>query len=358
MSIDKFIREPMSSWMKREVPDQDIVISSRIRLARNLRQLPFPMLATDTQGEDLVARFTNIITQDALPSLGELELLRMEQLSPLEKKVLVEKHLISPHLSEESRKGAVIISENEDVSIMINEEDHVRIQSLQPGLQIQEAWQQADRVDDWIESHLEYAFDEERGYLTSCPTNVGTGIRASVMVHLPALVMTKQASRFLTALNQVGLAVRGIYGEGSEALGNLFQVSNQITLGQSEEEIIEHLGGVVRQLIAHERAAREMLMNTMRLQLEDKICRSYGILSHARTMESKEATARLSDVLLGVNLGVIKDFTTSQLNELWVMLQPGFLQTYFSEMLTPEMRDERRATLIREQLIKYNNKSK
>ncbi len=356
MSIDKFIREPMSTWMKRELPDQDIVISSRVRLARNLRQLPFPILSTDSQGEELISRFIGMMEKDPLPLLGNLELIRMDQLSPLEKKVLVEKHLVSPQLAEESRKGAVIISENEDVSIMINEEDHIRIQCLHPGLQINEAWSKADQVDDWIESHMEYAFDEERGYLTSCPTNVGTGIRASVMIHLPALVMTKQAGRFLTALNQVGLAVRGIYGEGSETLGNLFQVSNQITLGQSEVEIIEHLGGVVRQLIEHERSARELLMNSMRLQLEDKIGRSFGVLSHARTMESKEATARLSDIILGVNLGMIDKLSAAQLNELWVMLQPGFLQMYFKEPLSPEIRDEHRARLIREQLQKYQNK--
>lgn len=354
MSIDNFIRKPLSDWMKQEQPDTDIVSSSRIRLARNLRQLPFPLLAVDSQREELIQRVKNIIESDPLDVLGKMELIRLDQISPLEKKVLVEKHLISPQLSEESRLGAVVISENEDVSIMLNEEDHIRIQCLYPGLQIDAAWNKANDIDDWIEHHLNYAFDEERGYLTSCPTNVGTGIRASVMIHLPALVMTKQASRFLTALNQVGLAVRGIYGEGSEALGNLFQVSNQITLGQSENEIIEHLGGVVRQLIEHERSAREMLLHSMKLQLEDKIWRSYGILSHARTIESKEATARLSDVLLGVNLGMFPQLSSAQINELWVMLQPAFLQTHFSEPLTPEMRDERRATLIREKLQNYD----
>lgn len=355
MSIDNFIRKPMSDWMKQEQPDTDIVNSSRIRLARNLRDLPFPLLAVDSQKEELIRRMQEIIEKDPLPILGNMELIRLDQLSPLEKKVLVEKHLISPQLSEESRLGAVILSENEDISIMLNEEDHIRIQCLYPGLQINEAWEKADRIDDWIESHLDYAFGEERGYLTSCPTNVGTGMRASVMIHLPALVMTKQAGRFLTALNQVGLAVRGIYGEGSEALGNLFQVSNQITLGQAETEIIEHLGGVVRQLIEHERAAREMLLGSMGLQLQDKIWRSLGILLHARTIESKEATSRLSDVLLGVNLGMLPDLSAAQINELLVMLQPGFLQTHFSENLTPEMRDERRATLIREQLKKHKN---
>lgn len=355
MSYQKFIRNPLSNWMKKEQRDQDIVISSRVRLARNLRSLPFPFLAVDSQKEEVIARFEQLLKSDPHPMLGKAELIRMEQLSPLEKKVLVEKHLISPQLADEARKGAVIISENEDISIMLNEEDHIRIQCLYPGFSPGEAWKKADELDDWIESHLDYAFDEQHGYLTSCPTNVGTGIRASVMVHLPALVMTNQANRFLSALQQVGLAVRGMYGEGSEALGNLFQISNQITLGQSEQEIIEHLSGVVQQLISHERNAREMMLSSMRLQLEDKIFRSYGILANARTIESKEATARLSDVLLGINLGMIKNLQSSQINELLVMSQPGYLQTYFSEQLTPDQRDERRATLLREQLQKNQN---
>lgn len=356
MSVEKFIRKPLSEWMKQELPEHDIVISSRIRLARNLRNLPFPLLAVDSQAEEVIQTFESLLKREPLPGLGKLELFRMDQLSALEKKVLVEKHLISPQLAEESRKGGIIISENEDVSIMLNEEDHIRIQCLYPGFQIKEAWQKANLIDDWLEKELDYAFDERYGYLTSCPTNVGTGIRASVMVHLPALVMTKQINRILVAMNQVGLTVRGIYGEGSEALGNLFQISNQITLGQSEEEIIDHLNNVVRQVIDHERSAREMLVGSMRLQLEDKIHRSFGILSHARTIESKEATARLSDVLLGVDLGMIKNISPAELNELWVMLQPAFLQTYFSENLSPEMRDERRATLIREHLNKYKNR--
>lgn len=353
MSVEKFLRKPMSDWMKQDVPDHDIVISSRIRLARNLRDMPFPMLAVDSQAEQIVQLFEKMIKTDPPQFIDQLELFRMEHLSPLEKKVLVEKHLISPQLAEEARKGAVAISGNEDVSIMLNEEDHLRIQCLYPGFQLNAAWQKADKIDDWIERHAEYAFDERRGYLTSCPTNVGTGIRASVMVHLPALVMTKQINRILVAINQVGLVVRGIYGEGSEALGNLFQISNQITLGQSEEEIIDNLNGVVRQIIDHERSAREMLLQSMKLQLEDKIHRSYGILLNARTIESKEATSRISDLLLGIDLGMIKGITPATLNELWVMIQPGFLQTYFSEQLSPEMRDERRATLIREQLQKY-----
>src|SRR5690606_2870971 len=221
--------------------------------------------------------------------------------------VLVEKHLISPALANESRCGALILDRTESVSIMVNEEDHLRIQCLYSGFQVKEAWDKASRIDDLFEEAVDYAFDETRGYLTSCPTNVGTGIRASVMMHLPALVMTKQINRILQAVTQVGLAVRGLYGEGSEALGNLFQISNQITLGQSEEEIIDNLHNVARQILEHEKAARQRLLAESRIRLEDRICRSYGTLRHAVVMDSKEAAQRLSDVRLGIDLGLIRE---------------------------------------------------
>jgi len=253
-------------------------------------------------------------------------------------------------LANESRNGAVILSENESISIMVNEEDHIRIQCLFPGFQLQEAWQLASRIDDIFETHLDYAFDEKYGYLTSCPTNVGTGIRASVMMHLPALVLTQQINRILSAITQVGLAVRGIYGEGSEATGNLFQISNQITLGQSEDEIIDNLYGVAKQIIEHEKAARQKLLQESRIRIVDRVMRSYGILSNAAILDSKEAAQRLSDVRLGIDLGLISDVSGNVMNELMVMMQPGFLQQYSGEKLSADERDIRRAELIRERL--------
>ena len=205
-------------------------------------------------------------------------------------------------------------------------------------------------MDDRFEELLEYAFDERRGFLTSCPTNVGTGIRASVMIHLPALVITQQINRILQAITQVGLAVRGIYGEGSEAVGNLFQISNQITLGQSEEEILDNLHSVVRQIIEHERSARQILAVESRARMQDRICRSYGILTHAIIMDSKEAAQRLSDVRLGVDLGMVQNVSKTALNELLVMTQPAFLQQLSGEKLSAEGRDIRRAELIRSHL--------
>jgi protein arginine kinase len=350
MSQQRFMQHPWSNWMKGVGPDADIVVSTRLRIARNLRQHPFPLLATDSQAEEVVKKVADVALGAAMQKHGKFELIEMERLSPLEKRVLVEKHLISPNLAEESRKGSVLLNEDESISIMVNEEDHIRIQVLLPGFQLHEAWEIGTKIDDVFEKHLNYAFDEKRGYLTSCPTNVGTGIRASVMLHLPALVMTKQINRILQAINQVGLVVRGLYGEGSEALGNLFQLSNQVTLGMSETDILSNLYSVANQIIEQERAARRYLLEHSRIALEDRIFRSYGILQYARTVESKEAAQRLSDVRLGIDIGIIKNVSAFVLNELLVMTQPGFLQHHAGQKLAPEQRDERRARLIRERL--------
>jgi protein arginine kinase len=352
MGLNKFIHEAMSEWMRGEGPESDIVISSRVRIARNLAGHPFPMLATTIQAEQVLADVKAIVhpMNEHRSESEKLAWIEMEDLDDLQQQVLVEKHLISPNLLKDGRKSAVLLSENEAVSVMVNEEDHLRIQCLYPGLQVKEAWQQANEIDDLLEARLDYAFDEHRGYLTSCPTNVGTGIRASVMLHLPALVMTKQMSRILTAITQVGLAVRGIYGEGSEAVGNLFQISNQITLGQTEMEIIDNLLGVVVQIIEHERAAREMLVRDSKVRIQDKVQRSYGVLSHAAIMDSKEAAGRLSDVRLGIDMKLIAGVSAGILNELMVMTQPAFLQQYFQEKLSPDERDIRRAQMIRERM--------
>ncbi|MDF2724561.1 MAG: ATP:guanido phosphotransferase [Paenibacillus sp.] len=340
----------LSDWMKGNSPESDVVISTRIRLARNLQNEPFPILATNAQSKEVLDQVVNVLNEHHLERVSKLDLYILDEMSELQKRVLVEKHLISPSLASESRNGAVMISDNESVSIMVNEEDHLRIQCLSPGFQIREAWEIANKIDDIFEQHIDYAFDERRGFMTSCPTNVGTGIRASVMMHLPALVLTQQMTRILQAINQVGLAVRGIYGEGSEAIGNVFQVSNQITLGQSEEEIIDNLHSVAKQIIEHERAARQKLLAESKLRISDRVSRSYGILSHAAIMDSKEAAQRLSDVRLGVDLGLLPNVSTHILNELMVMTQPGFLQQFAGTKLSADDRDVRRAQLIREKI--------
>ncbi|MDQ0091786.1 protein arginine kinase [Paenibacillus anaericanus] len=350
----RFTEQPLSEWMSSGGKDSDIVISSRVRIARNLLHAPFPMLATSEQSEDVLRKLQDVLDDERIEDFGKIYPILLDDLEDLDKKVLVEKHLISPSLANESKSGAVFISENESLSIMVNEEDHLRIQCLYPGFQVQEAWERATSVDDIFEDHVDYAFDDNRGFLTSCPTNVGTGLRASVMMHLPALVLTGQINRILSAVSQVGLTVRGIYGEGSEAMGNLFQISNQITLGQSEDEIIENLYSVVLQIIDHEKTARETLLTESHLRMVDRVMRSYGILSHAAIMESKEAAQRLSDVRLGVDLGLIDTLSPQVLNELNVMTQPGFLQKIFSENMSPGERDMYRAKLIRDK-VNVNN---
>ncbi|ESU31431.1 ATP:guanido phosphotransferase [Bacillus sp. 17376] len=348
--MEKFINQAVSSWMSNDGPDSDIVLSSRIRFARNLDEYNFPTLFTNGEAEAVAVTIMERADNTSIAAFGKLEMIKMDEIPSLQKRVLVEKHLISPNLAENSVHGAVLLSENEEVSIMINEEDHVRIQCLFPGFQLSEALKAANEIDDWLEDSVNYAFDEKFGYLTSCPTNAGTGLRASVMMHLPGLVLTQQMNRIVPAINQLGLVVRGIYGEGSEALGNIFQISNQITLGKSEDDIVDDLKSVVSQIISQERSAREALAKTSNIQLEDRVFRSYGTLANSRIIETKEAARCLSDLRLGIDMGFIKNISKSILNELMILTQPGFLQQYAGGALSPNERDIRRAALIRERL--------
>ena len=349
MTLEKFMNEAISPWMREQGPEDDIVLSTRVRLARNIEKEKFPIIAEEKNLDAFSLSMKNKYNTRSFNEYKNLEYIQMSELSYVEKKVLVEKHLISPYLIK-SHSTAALISENEKVSVMINEEDHIRIQVYFPGFQVKEALDAAFKFDDWLEKELDYAFDEEKGYLTSCPTNTGTGMRASVMIHLPGLVLTKRIKRMLPAINQLGFVVRGIYGEGTEATGNVFQISNQITLGKSEADIIEDLRMIVIQLIEQERAARVDMLKRSRLRLEDRIYRSFGILKYSRIIESKEASTKISDLKLGVDLGVINGLSHSILNELIILTQPGFLQHYADKILTLEERDELRAELIRKRL--------
>lgn len=327
-----------SKWMDGSGPEAETVISSRVRIARNIRGIPFPYLASDAQ----TRRIQELVAATAASqkeAFGDFSFMPVESLAPLEKELLVEKHLASPFLARESQHGALLLRSDEAVSIMVNEEDHLRIQVILPGLQLEEALQDADRYDDFLEAEINYAFDETCGYLTACPTNVGTGLRASVMLHLPALIMTGQANRLLGALSQVGLAVRGLYGEGTEIIGNLVQISNQITLGQSEEEIIRNLGGVTRQVIEQEQAARQALLNENRARIADRTWRSLGQLRYAQLMSSQEAMQLLSDVRLGYDLGLLKGVDRKLLNEMFVVISPACLQIMAGKELSPAERD-------------------
>lgn len=349
MTLENFIDEAISPWMREDGPENDIVLSTRIRLARNLTKEKFPIIAEEKDLDNLGLKIKNKYNKRTFKDYKNLEYISMSDLSHVEKRVLVEKHLISPYLAKTHSTG-VLISENEKVSVMINEEDHIRIQIYFSGFQINEALEASFAFDDWLEEDLDYAFDEEKGYLTSCPTNTGTGMRASVMIHLPGLVLTKRIKRMLPAINQLGFVVRGIYGEGTEATGNIFQISNQITLGKSEKDIIDDLRMIVIQLIKQEREARTRLLKQSKVTLEDRIYRSFGILRYSRVMESKEAATRISDVKLGIDLGIIEGLSHSILNELITLTQPGFLQHYAGKILAVEERDKLRAKLIRERL--------
>lgn len=351
MSLEEFMNKSISPWMRKDGPDSDIVLSSRIRLARNFSEVAFPMLASEEQLEDIRARIETNYGSETFQLYKDFSYVSMSDLSAVEKSVLIEKHLISPHLVKRQKRGSgVLISENEQVSIMVNEEDHLRIQLYFPGFQLLEALKEANAVDDWIESKVDYAFDETKGYLTACPTNVGTGMRASVMMHLPALTLTKQLNRMIPAISQLGLVVRGIYGEGSGAVGNVFQISNQITLGKSETDIVEDLISVVHQLVERERYTRAELLDNSKVQVEDKVFRSYGVLEHSRLIGSQEAATCISNVRLGIDLGFIKDVSQNILNELIVLTQPGCLQKYANSALKPHERDQLRADIIRKRL--------
>ena len=276
MSLENFMNQAISPWMRENGPEGDIVLSTRIRLARNLEKEKFPIIAE----KESLDKFSLFMKEEydtrSFNEYENLTYLQMSELSYVEKRLLVEKHLVSPYLIK-ARSSAALISENEQMSVMINEEDHIRMQVYFPGFQVNTALEAAFAFDDWLEEDINYAFDEEKGYLTSCPTNTGTGLRASVMIHLPGLVLTKRIKRILPVINQLGFVVRGIYGEGSEATGNVFQISNQITLGKSEADIVEDLRMIVIQLIEQERVARNNLLEKSRLKLTDRIYRSFKI---------------------------------------------------------------------------------
>ncbi|MDQ7793384.1 MAG: protein arginine kinase [bacterium] len=340
-----------SKWIEGAGPYSDLVISCRVRLARNVRDLPFPHLMSKEQAGELLGRLKQALSNRGARSPDHrMTLYRLRELSPLDRQVLVEKHLISPQHARNVEKGAVLLRGDEAVSVLVNEEDHLRIQCLYPALQLDEAWRLGGNVDDLLERHLDYAFRPDRGYLTACPTNVGTGLRASVMLHLPALVITNQAGRLNSSIVKLGFMVRGIFGEGTEALGNIFQFSNQITLGRSEAEIIDNLRTVTEQIVEQERSARETLLKETRGYLEDKVWRAYGILTNARLLSSAEAIQLLSEVRLGRDLGFLPGLTAAGLTELLVATRPGFLQKLADHQLSATERDLHRARLVREKL--------
>ena len=334
-------------WYKQK-NDNDIVVSTRIRLARNLSKYPFPNAMNTETAKKACTEIQKAILESNSTLANDFNLYKIDDISPIEKTVLAEKHLISRELTEKP-EACVMVSKDESMSIMLMEEDHIRIQVIMGGLKLDEAFETASRVDDVIDENVQYAFDKDFGYLTSCPTNTGTGMRASVMMHLPALTMTDNISRIISSASNLGIAVRGLYGEGSKAYGNLYQISNQVTLGLTEKEIIEKVKNIVSQIAEHEKEARKKLLENNKNYIENKVWRSYGILKYARSIDSKEAKALISDVIMAKNMGIINDIKEN-LTELEILTEPASIEADSAKRLTPEERDIRRAELIRGKL--------
>jgi len=346
-SFEELIDRP-SPWLSGDGPHADLVLSTRIRLARNLSHVPFTHRARDEQLRGVMASVSS--AADRSESFAGGLLLRMNEMSNVERQVLVERHLVSHELGDGARPRGIVVSPGERLSLMINEEDHLRLQSMTPGFQLAEAWAMADRADDELNQALDFAFSDEIGYLTACPTNAGTGLRASVLIHLPALVLLDEIQKVLKGVMQVGLSVRGLYGEHSEVMGNLFQISNQTTLGRSERDSIESLERVTRQILDTEERARERMMRDARVQIEDKVWRAYGTLRYCRSIHAREVINLCSAIRLGVALGLPALCPLRVVNELLVLTQPAHLQRYAGGDLSPAERNVTRAQLVRERL--------
>lgn len=343
------------SWMNGSGPQAEIVFSSRIRLARNISGYPFPSQANKIQKTNILKK-----VKDAYPSINILEgsiFVDMDDLTSLDRQFLLERHLISQeHLIPDGSKG-VIISQDEKISFMINEEDHLRMQVITSGLNLKESWQLLNDIDNALGKKLPFCFSYDLGFLTSCPTNVGTAMRASCMLHLPALVLTKRINKILELLARISFTTRGLFGEGTQALGDFFQISNQASLGLSEQELIDNLVGVVSQVKEQEIDARNILLRKYKIKLEDSVWRALGVLRSCRLIDSKEALSHLSILSLGLDLGIIKNTYFSSegeirklINNLFILIQPAHLQKIESKSLDENKRDYVRAEVLREKL--------
>lgn len=354
MSIDGLL-ENTGAWMASSDDDQ-IVVSSRIRLARNLKDYAFPGWG----GKEECARiWLNLRPKIAkLPALQPEIDVGMDEIDELDKQILLERHLISREQAEKGTGSGLIIRTDEAVSVMVNEEDHLRIQVLIGGLDLQGAWRRINDLDSQIEQVTQYAFSAKLGYLTSCPTNVGTGMRASVMMHLPGLMLMEEVNPIIKGLGKIGLTVRGLWGEGTEATGNMFQISNQMTLGEKEEDIVRNIEQIALEIVEHEKNARVRLIEKKELYLQDHIGRAYGILTHAHLLTTKEALDLLSDLRLGVDLGILKGVDRRVVDELMMITQPGHLQKVEGKALKPKDRDRIRAKRVRERLSRGETKQR
>ncbi|MDE2222311.1 MAG: protein arginine kinase [Candidatus Omnitrophica bacterium] len=352
MRIEELLNHT-GEWLRGTGPSAHIVMSSRVRLARNLEDWTFPGRSGKKELESVLKAFTEAVGR--INALKGSTLFDMTQIDQVDRQLLVERHLMShEHASNPEGKGLLVTAE-EVVSIMVNEEDHLRIQVMRSGLNLSEAWEIINAIDDALSRELQFAFNPACGFLTACPTNTGTAMRGSVMMHLPALVMTKQINKVLAAISKLSFASRGFYGEGTQASGNFYQISNQVSLGHSEQDIIQNINGLIRQVIEQEEQARQALLLQNKPMLEDKVCRSWGLLKNARIISSQEAIELFSMVRLGLDLGLLKHVDHKALNELFIMIQPAHLQKIEGKKLNAFERDTKRAAVIRQKLGRSSN---
>jgi protein arginine kinase len=352
--IDELLKHDVS-WLLDSGPDGDIAISSRIRLARNIQGLPFPVAATPGQLEQVQDTAELALKKSTVIGKKYLDF-HMSDYSDVERQILLERRLISSEFVKQEQHTSLFVKQDESCAVMINEEDHLRIQALCPGLQLFKVWEQINKLDSELEKCLPYAYDSQLGYLTSCPTNVGTGMRASVMLHLPGLVLSGKINAAIQGVNKLGMAVRGIFGESTDNRGNLFQVSNQSTLGESEIQIIERLSAIITQLVMHEKNCRDDLLKNKKYFLLDHVGRSYGILRHSYTLSSEEALNSLSDIRIGVDMGMFNSVDLHTVNKLFLTINPAHLQKFAQKELNSQERDIFRAAFVRKQLKNSNPK--
>ena len=352
MVIDE-LHNRCGEWLRGNGPQSDIVMSSRIRLARNLADFPFMRRCNDIDRANIESTVRERLT--GTPSFSELNFFNVADLNALDRQLLVERQLISRELSNGEGARAVAIDSMEQLSLMVNEEDHLRIQVMKSGLDLDGAWEQINQVDDDIEASLTYAYHPKLGYLTACPTNVGTGVRVSVLVHLPALVITHQIEKVFRSLQKINLVVRGLYGEGTQAMGDFYQISNQITLGKDEPAIIDQVSDVIPFVIDYERKARQFLLDEKQNDLFDRVSRAYGTLQTAQQISSEETMYLLSRVRMGVNLGLIDNLEIPAINQLFLRTQPAHLQKIRDTSMDTDRRNVERAIYLREQLKRNEN---
>ena len=344
--IDELVKQP-GAWLDVS-GSAGAVVSSRVRLARNIAGRPFPGWAGEEEGLRVWNEMSSVLA--GLPALDSPHVIEMPSLSRVDREVLVERHIISRELAVKNAGRGVVFRRDESIGVMVNEEDHLRIQVMRPGLDLEGLWKTINALDTEIERSVNYAFSPRLGYLTACPTNVGTGLRASVMMHLPGLTLMNEIGPIIKGIEKIGLAVRGLWGEGTEAAGNMFQISNQTTLGEKEESLITRLAQIVTEVGEHETNARARLLQQKEASLRDHIGRAYGILMHAHMMSSKETLDMLSALRVGIEMDLLSDWKVADINALFLSVQPGHLQKAGGRAVGSEKRDLARARTVRERL--------